>query len=350
MLHIETDDAIYEVGFQHIQINVTARCNMRCEHCRGAYEGTADLSVEDFTSLIFFSRQHIGEKGGYLLTGGEPLLHPWFKDLLVILREQVRDDDFVTIATNGTFLTGDFLDYLGALSFPEFRISISLDSVDQVRHNRFRHSPRGHQDSVRAIELVAKRSDIKCIVRATIQADQIEEMGAMAELVESLGADVLSISSIIPAGRARNKPEFIFGKKAKQALIARIIDLRPKHPKLIIDMNDPLAYITTADEGRCGEFGGCIAGIGTFSVEPDGTMLPCPLLHNQVIANIKGMKPEAMEQAYINSPFIHSLIERKLTDACGDCRLRFTCGGCRARAEADSGNFLGADPDCWLQS
>ena len=45
MLHIETDDAIYEVGFQHIQINVTARCNMRCEHCRGAYEGTADLSV-----------------------------------------------------------------------------------------------------------------------------------------------------------------------------------------------------------------------------------------------------------------------------------------------------------------
>lgn len=349
MLRIETDDAIYEVGFQHVQINVTARCNMRCEHCRGAYEDTTDLSVEDFTNLILFSRQHIGERGGYLLTGGEPLLHPQFKELLTILSQHIGGSDFLSIATNGTFVTEKLLDYLNELSFSEIRISVSLDSVDPARHNLFRHAPRGYQDSVRAIRLISEREGVQCIVRATIQADQIAELGAMAELVKSLGADILSVSSIIPSGRARNRPEFEFGKEAKKALMNRVKELRGQCPQLVIDVNDPLAYIDTAYKGQCGEYGGCIAGIGTFSVEPDGTMLPCPLLHNQVIANVKGMSPEMMEQAYTNSPYIHALIERQLTDACGECELRFTCGGCRARAEAATGSYLGTDPDCWLE-
>ncbi|MBI2050542.1 MAG: radical SAM protein [Parcubacteria group bacterium] len=349
MFEIETQDAIYEVEFLHAQINITSRCNMRCEHCRGSYGGTVDLSAADFETLLLFSHQHLGEGGGYLISGGEPLLHPHLKELLLLLKHHFRKNGFVSVTTNGTFLTSGWLDFLQSLAFPDLRIAISLDSVDPERNNAFRHSRQAFQNSVKAIKLVAERPDIQCIVRATIQKGQLPEVEPMLELVDSLGGNVLSVSSVIPVGRALGKSALHFGKEAKQQLVELAVALNQHGRKTKVDVNDPLAYIIDGDQEECGMFGGCIAGIGTFSVEPDGTMFPCPVLPNQVIMNIGGKTPEQILEAYAQSPIVHSLLERRLTGKCGGCKLRFTCGGCRARAEGVMGHYLAEDPDCWLQ-
>ncbi|PIP67058.1 MAG: hypothetical protein COW93_02305 [Parcubacteria group bacterium CG22_combo_CG10-13_8_21_14_all_41_9] len=321
---------------------------MRCEHCRGAYQGAVDMSVPDFERVIQFCCPHIAQKGGYLITGGEPLLHPQFRELLLVVKEHVRGDEFLTVATNGSFLTEELLDFLEGLAFPDTRISISLDSCDSSRHNAFRHSSHAFESAVQAIGLVVQRPNIQSIVRATIQKDQLQELPSMVEFVESLGADILSVSSIIPAGRALKRPDLWLDVASKKQLVVLVAELNCRRNGLVVDLNDPLAYISAEYSGSSGEYGGCIAGIGTFSIEPDGTMLPCPLLHNQPIMNIKGISTEQILDEYINSRFVHDLLERKLTGACGSCELRFTCGGCRARSEAVSGSFLGADPDCWL--
>lgn len=348
MFQVETDDAIYEIELLHVQVNITSRCNMRCEHCRGAYAGAVDLPIDDFERLMLFSQQHLGEGGDYLISGGEPLLHPQFKSFLTLLKEHFHQVGWVSITTNGTFLSDKWLDFLQSLAFPDLRIAISLDSVNPERHDNFRHSRHAFEKSIQAIKLVGARFDLQCIVRATIQKDQLNEIVPMATLVESLGADVLSISSVIPVGRALGKSELRFDKESKRELIELAITFNQQGHQLKIDVNDPLTYINANYEGICGEFGGCIAGIGTFSVEPDGSMLPCPVLPNQVIMNISGLSPEQMMAAYINNPFVHCLLERKLTGKCGICALRSTCGGCRARAEGILGHYLAEDPDCWL--
>lgn len=55
MFEIETAEAVYEIEFIHSQVNITSRCNMRCEHCRGAYTGITDMSIKTFEKLIRFS-------------------------------------------------------------------------------------------------------------------------------------------------------------------------------------------------------------------------------------------------------------------------------------------------------
>lgn len=349
MFDIETQDAIYEVEFLHAQINITSRCNMKCEHCRGAYGGNVDLPLSDFENLLLFSNQHLGEGGGYLISGGEPLLHPQLREFLLMLKSHIRKDGFVSIATNGTFLSSGWLDFLQSLEFLDFRIAISLDSIDPERNNAFRHSSHAFKKSVQAIKLASERSGIQCIVRATIQKDQLPEVESMVDFVDSLGADVFSLSSVIPVGRAIHRPNLYFDSESKKQLIERVVALNQQGRRLKIDVNDPLSYIIQGYQGECGEFGGCIAGIGMFSVEPDGTMLPCSVLPNQIIMNVGGMAPEQMLDAYSKSQFIHDLIERRLSGRCGMCELRFTCGGCRARAEGIIGHYLDEDPDCWRQ-
>ena len=348
MFEVETDTSIYEVAFTHAQINVTSRCNMRCEHCRGSYGGgERDLSVADFERVLMFSCQHLGDGGGYLVSGGEPLLHPHFRELMTVLKGHFRQDSFVSITTNGAFLDADLLDFLQALNFPDLRISISLDSVDPERHDAFRHSSRAFEKAVNAIRMVAERRNIRCIVRATLQNDQLQELEPMLDLASSLGARILSVSSVIPVGRAVGKPEMSFGQAAKKQLIESAIALNRQDRKTKLDVNDPLAYVFGACETKCGEYGGCIAGIGTFSLEPDGSMFPCSVLPGQVILNIGDKTPEQILTAYTTSPIVHALIERRLSGKCGDCELRFSCGGCRARAFGVHGDYLGEDPDCW---
>jgi len=139
-----------------------------------------------------------------------------------------------------------------------------------------------------------------------------------------------------------------FDKSSKKELVELPEKIMKKYPRLEVDINDPLFYINSCSTGNGCEYGGCIAGIGSFSVEPTGVMLPCPVLPNQIIMNICGKSPKQMMNEYSNSPIIHSLLDRNLTGKCGNCKLRFSCGGCRARAEGIYGSYLAEDPDCWI--
>jgi AdoMet-dependent heme synthase len=346
MYSVETANAIYNLEFCHLQLNITSRCNMRCKHCRGDYCGAKDLSLEEVSEIINFSKEHLQEGAAFLISGGEPLLHPQFKEIMKSIRE--GGAKFISITTNGSFLTKEILDYLDSLKFKQLRISISLDGSEREEVNEFRRCPTAFDDAIRAIKLVAKHDGIIGIVRTTIRKEQLEEVPKIVDLAYKLGANIFSISSIIPAGRAKNHDELSFDSKSKEGLLNIIENLRKEYPKLIMDVNDPLRCLMKSPQEK-EIFGGCIAGIGSFSVEPDGALMPCPLMHNQKICNIKGKKGDEIMKEYKSSGIIHNLLDRNLVGKCAKCSRKNSCGGCRARAEAHSGNYLGEDPECFLR-
>ena len=91
---------------------------------------------------------------------------------------------------------------------------------------------------------------------------------------------------------------------------------------------------------------GCLAGSGVCFISHRGQVQPC------------GYMPEAagnIHQQSLSEIWQDSLLFETLRDPdqlqgrCGACEYRSDCGGCRARALAESGNMLGEEPGCAYQ-
>jgi hypothetical protein len=55
---------------------------------------------------------------------------------------------------------------------------------------------------------------------------------------------------------------------------------------------------------------------------------------------------QSFQEIWESSPVFTDLRSGELGGRCGRCEYREVCGGCRARAYADSGDFMGPDDSC----
>lgn len=114
-------------------------CNLRCKHCyieRNPYK-----NEEDFMQIDKIKQNLIMLKGQKLksiyLTGGEPLMHPDFNQ---ILRMCLKISN-VTVLTNGTMINDKkarFLRKIDDESSFETIYRISLDSINELENDTYR--------------------------------------------------------------------------------------------------------------------------------------------------------------------------------------------------------------------
>lgn len=78
-LEVETDEAIYEIELGPVQLEITGRCNMDCEHCRGSNLDRKDMPLAEITKIMKFVRKFSPSYKEITLSGGEPFLHHDFR-------------------------------------------------------------------------------------------------------------------------------------------------------------------------------------------------------------------------------------------------------------------------------
>jgi radical SAM protein with 4Fe4S-binding SPASM domain len=84
---------------------------------------------------------------------------------------------------------------------------------------------------------------------------------------------------------------------------------------------------------------------GYITILPNGDVIPCMLLQVK-IGNVKG---DDIRDLWQNSPILRTLRSRDLLKgACGTCKHRDACAGCRGRAYEETRDILSTDPGCWL--
>ena len=74
-------------------------------------------------------------------------------------------------------------------------------------------------------------------------------------------------------------------------------------------------------------------------------MTPCP--YNPQVAG--DLRRSSFREVWEGSELFGTLREGELGGKCGRCEYRVVCGGCRARAYAESGDVLAEDASCVYQ-
>jgi radical SAM protein with 4Fe4S-binding SPASM domain len=87
----------------------------------------------------------------------------------------------------------------------------------------------------------------------------------------------------------------------------------------------------------------CMAGRYYLGIKADGRVVPCIFLPEEV-GNVRDQK---LADLWNRSPILINLRDRdKIKGICRDCAYGASCGGCRARARAYTGDYMASDPQC----
>lgn len=312
-------------------------CNLNCDMCyvrmsREEMEEVGRLrTMEEWTKTA----EDMMRAGTLfvLLTGGEPLLYPHFRELYQKLRELGM---IITINTNGTLIDEAWADFF-AENKPR-RINITLYGASNETYERLCHYPGGFDKAVNGIRLLRERNiDVK--VNGSLAKANVDDRMKIIELGESLDAPVRIDTYMYPSVRERNHaynnqarldPEM--AAKARVEVLQREMgeEVFAQYRKIRLDE----AENTPEGEAVPGQMA-CRAGKSSFVVNWQGEMRSCVVLDKPSIP----LRDVEFEEAWkFTKKETESL---RISARCSSCKLRKVCNTCVAAAIAETGKADG---------
>jgi len=330
---------------QLVSWNLTRRCNLACGHCyldavQRKSEAPGELSPDEALRVV----GQIAEAapGSMLvLTGGEPLLR---KGLEEIVAKASDAGLMCVIGTNGVLLDEGRARSLKASGAAG--VGISLDSATPEFHDRLR-GKAGAWAAARAGMRAAHDAGLALQMQATLFPENRHELAALADLAREAGALALNFFFLVCTGRGVTQTDM--AQEMYEETLAAIAALQRERPGLMIRARCA-PYMRRLLGLRAGESrdgyeawsSACLAGRSYLRITPQGRVTPCPYIP-EVVGDLR---MGSLAAIWRESPVLRSLRSSVPGGKCGDCDYRYSCGGCRARAAAGTGDLLGGDPKC----
>ena len=323
--------------------NLTRRCNLACAHCyisAGSWETSADELSTSECRRIADEILELSPSPMFVLSGGEPLVRD---DLEEIARHATDRGATVVVGTNGVGLTSE---RIGSLKQAGVRgVAVSIDSLRPEYHDRFRHGQAALEETLAAVErLRAARLDF--VVQATLTRGNRGEIAELAEFAAAAGAVCFNLYFLVPTGRADRmtglRPKENESALAELAELQRrfrgVLMIRSKcQPQIMrhvfdADPESPLLNYATR----------CPCGVQYCRITPEGKLTPCPYMPVEA----GDLRRSSFGDVWRGSRVFERIRGGELRGKCGRCEYRLICGGCRARAYAETGDLLESDESC----
>ena len=328
-----------------ISWNLTRVCNLACGHCyldavQRRREAADELTTEEALRIV----DEIGDlaPGAMLvLTGGEPLLR---RDLDTLVAAAAARDLMPVIGSNGTLL--DARRAAALRSAGAVGVGISLDSITPAFHDRLR-GQEGAWDKALAGLRAARAAGLAVQVQTTLFRENLGEIEAIADCAEELGALALNLFFLVCTGRGVTQTDL--SCKEYEAALVRIAALQKGRIGLMIRARCApyvrrMLGLHAGDEGPgyASWSSACLAGRSYFRITPEGKVTACPYIPQAA----GDLRAQPLAEVWAASADFRRLREELPQGKCGGCDYRVSCGGCRARALATSGDLLGEDAKC----
>ena len=325
-----------------ISWNLTRQCNLRCPHCYLDATPTpeeSELSPEEALRVI---DQIVELSPGAMVvfSGGEPLLRP---DLPQLIRHASGKGLMPVLGTNGTLLDGPMIEALVACGL--MGAGISLDSPTPDYHDSFRGMKGAWQGTVNAME-GCRRLGLPYQVQTSLSRENLPYLEDMVKLSNQTGAAAFNLFFLVCTGRGESLTD-ITPQEYEQALNA-LATLQGDFPAMMLRARCAPHFTRLLAERGISEAElpvGCLAGSGYLRLTPNGEVTPCPYLPLPV----GNLRHQGLAQIWTDSPVLKELRAEQWRGRCGICSFATRCRGCRARAFALSGDYLGEDPWCTYQ-
>jgi len=309
-----------------IYFYLTEGCNLACRHCWLAPKFDSDGSHYPVLPLELFEtavREGIPlGLSGVKLTGGEPLLHPRFLDILdIVRREKMR----LTIETNGVLCTREIAAEIA--KSPNRFVSVSLDGADAATHEGVR-GVKGSFDAACAAVRALAEADIRPQVIMTVMRRNMHQAEAMVRLAEGLGAASVKFNIVQPTARGESLHDAAETLTVKDliALGHRVEKEFQPATKMRLHFDYPQAFrslssLASGNGGTCGIMGiiGVIA-TGLYALCGIGEHIP------EFVFGKVGQ--DALAEVWNDNPMLNAIREgvpNRLEGVCGRCLMRRRC-------------------------
>jgi len=338
-------------GLFSLQWHLTDACMNNCMHCY-IIDDTKIRKNLSFTQLLRVARDFVNSFSGMnlmksvSLTGGDPLLHPHFWEVLEFLREEGGNSLEINILGNPNLLTTQLLHKLEKQKISYFQLSI--DGMEKT-HDFFR-GEGNFRKTLKALRKIT-RTNIKPIIQSTVSKLNFSEMCEVVDVAIENGACLWDFARFVPIGKGMKIPNFdpfeykSFLEKMKNHYLKRDYkeQVGRKDPLWVL-LDSPVDYKEHKNNDSVIR-GGCSIGSLAFSVLPDGKVMAC----RRHLGSVLGYVPEKkFEDIFFKSRTLNKLRNLEKIQKCNKCKWLFYCRGCRAIAYGESQDFYSNDPQCWL--
>ncbi|MDO8964008.1 MAG: radical SAM protein [Coriobacteriia bacterium] len=322
-----------------LQWNLTDRCNLDCAHCYRE-SPVEDLDEAGLTSVVDAFAAFItesGRDGRVMLSGGEPLLSPHLFPLI----ERSRAHGLpVRVLSNGTLIDEVMARRLAAAGVQAVQVS-----VDGGRRTHDAVRGAGTFDRALAGMAALRAVGVDVTLAMTLSSANVRDLPAVLRIAEN-AASRFHIARHVPIGRgAALDARPLSPTELRRALVY----LKRRRRRLArsgtdLTLRDPLWKALLLRGPGCEDcVSGCSVGYNGLCIDADGTAFPCRRLPVRLGNALTTPFPELWAH-----PALARMRDRDtLEGRCGRCEIRWSCGGCRAVAEALLGHPMAEDPQCF---
>ena len=278
-------------------------CNLNCDMCYvhlSKQEMQSQGRLRSLDEWISLAKQ-MKDAGTLflLLTGGEPLLFPQFKELYCALKDMGM---ILTLNTNGTLINEEWAEFF-AKNKPR-RINITLYGSKNETYEKLCHMKDGFDKTIRGIELLKKyKIDVK-INRSLVKKNFHERLNP--EDAAKARVEILH----------REMGDELFEQYAKQTIYLA------EH---------------TEEGDACPGHMTCRAGQSSFVINWQGMIRSCVVL-DQPSYDAFDTTDDFMT---LWNKIVKETEEIKTSMECNQCKLRHVCNTCAAAAIAECGDSEG---------
>lgn len=334
-----------------VQWHITDVCDQRCKHCYIFSEGHPELISTPLEKLKHTYAQikdmcaRIDRIPYIYLTGGDPILHPDFWELLQTFKE---DGTRFCIMGNPFHLTDEVCRRMKECGCVKYQLS--LDGLEKT-HDMFR-KPGSFAATIEAIKTI-KRAGMWCAVMSTVSRANMAEIPHLIDLADELGVDVYAVGRYCPTSteKAYDKDVHIppleyhdFLQSCWERYEAH------KNSATTFQLKDHLWSLFLWEKGlvtlpeRGGIEGGCNCGRNHITILPNGDIYACRRMESKV----GNVNEDDLYEVWTGDA-MNGYRQYDKFAKCAKCELMDVCRGCPSVTYGYTHNMYDADPQCWKE-